>query len=185
MPTERIEAKAGVDGESDRRMRMWYGCMHEAAHLVSAQVLLKKSAKAMVFADGSGVATVGDGVPASFKEAMVAAAGIFGDVLALQYAPPQKVAAMPAEIAEPQTAQRVKAAQGRIMSDRTAVAQWCILDHEAEPQIWAERHEWVFSSAEAFVQEHQQEIVEVATALFSRGVITLPAQPEEGTEHVG
>jgi hypothetical protein len=174
-----------VDGESERRIRTWHGALHESAHLVAARVLLKKSGTAMVFGEGGGVAEVGGGVPASFKEAMVAAAGIFGDVLALSYPPPEGLSPTPAEVAAPQTAQRLKAAYGRVMSDRMAVAQWCIADRECEPDTWAARHAWVFSSAEEFVQEHRQEVVAVATELFSRGVITLPAQPEEGAEHVG
>ena len=184
MATECLEDVAGVDTEPERRRMMWSACLHESAHAVSARVLLKKTVKAMMFSDGTGVASVGGGVPASFKEAMVAAAGIMGDVLALRCPPPEKVSATPAEIADPQTAQRVLAVHGKIMTDRVAVAQWCILDRESQPRTWAQRHEWVFSSARAFVKEHCQEIVEVATALFGRGIITLPAQPEEETEHV-
>ena len=119
MPTECIESKAGAD--ADRRM-MWHACLHESAHLVSARVLLKRGGTAMVFGDGSGAAIAVGGVPATFKEAMVAAAGIFGDVLALRCPPPMDVAATPAEVAAPQAAQHVRAAQGKALSDRQALA---------------------------------------------------------------
>ena len=50
--------------------------------------------------------------------------------------------------------------------------------------MWAVRHEWVMSSAEEFVEEHRREILEVATGLFTRGIIAIPAQPEKGVAHV-
>jgi hypothetical protein len=131
----------------------------------------------MVFGDGSGVAAVGGGVPASFKEAMVAAAGICGDMLGLLYTPPKGVSATPADVADPDTSQRVHAAMGAIMSDRVALARWAILDHESKPLTWVARHEWVLSSAQEFVLEHRHEILETATDLFTRGIVNLPAEP--------
>jgi hypothetical protein len=181
MATECIESKAGAD--ADRRM-MWHACLHEAAHLVSANVLLNKAGTALVFADATGAAIAVGGVPASFKEAIVAAAGIYGDVMAVTHPPPTEGEPVPAEVADPQAAQQVLAVHGQGLSDRQAVVQWCVQDHETEPKSWAERYEWVMSATEEFVEEHSQEILDIAAASFARGIVTLPAQPEKGVEHV-
>jgi hypothetical protein len=52
------------------------------------------------------------------------------------------------------------------------------------PHRWARNYYWLCDQADEFIRNHQREIVEVATSLFTRGIISLPAQPEEGVAHV-
>jgi hypothetical protein len=66
-----------------------------------------------------------------------------------------------------------------------AIAGWCIAGIETQPERWANRFHWIHREAQIFVARHQQEIVETATALFARGITTLPAEPaQKGIAHV-
>lgn len=184
MATECLE-KPGVDADVDRQVR-WRVCVHESAHIVAARRLTGCSAGAAVFTNGSGVADIGSegGVPKSFKEALATAAGPAAEAIADQHPVPQVELPVPLEVTYPEAAGRLKAGVMTIMTDHVALARWAIENRETEPEMWAKRHGWVMDAAEEFVLEHWEEIVEVATALFGRGMVRLPAEPEKGLEHV-
>jgi len=165
----------------DTCIRQWKTCLHEAGHAVAGRRLLKRTTGAAVFGNGSGVADLGGGndVPISFREAMAAAAGKAAESLADQYAPPEEPLPVPLEITYPQTAGRLAAGVAKMMPDETAIARWCIQGRESQPRLWTRRHRWVYSAADGFVSEYQQEIVDIALRLYERGIVTLLADSPE------
>jgi hypothetical protein len=164
----------------DTCVRQWKTCLHEAGHAVAGRRLLKRTTRAAVFGNGSGVADLGGGndVPISFREAMAAAAGKAAESLADQYAPPELPLPVPLERAYPQTAGPL-ARVAKLMPDETAIAKWCIQGREIQPRLWTRRHRWVYSAADGFVSEYQQEIVDIASRLYERGIVTLLADSPE------
>jgi hypothetical protein len=168
------------------RTRRWKTCLHEAGHVVAAKRLLGHATGAVVFDDGSGAAYVGgEEAPVGFKDARVRAAGPAAEKLADQYPPPDMPVPVPLEVAYPETAGPLKAEIPTLLSDAEIIARWCIQGHEAEPNLWTLRHGFVTTSAEDYLAEHQQEVVEIATVLFGRGILVLPAGPAKGDAHVG
>lgn len=177
-------ATADVDAGPQAR---WRAALHESGHVVAGRRLLGRTTRAAVFADGGGIADMGGGspVPQSDAEALSVAAGIAAGVLADNCPPPQVLMSPPVETRYPQLAARLKTERQTIISDDTAIARWCIEGVESRPHRWARRHDWIHDQAASFVDAHKLEIFEVATALFGRGVITLPAEPAKGESHVG
>ena len=162
----------------------WRVCLHEAGHAAAGRHFFKRTTRAVVFSNASGVADTGGGgadVPTSFKGALVTAAGRAAERLVTAYPPPQVALPVPLEVAYPEPAAHLMADIPILMTDGVAVARWCIEGRETQPDVWAKRHDWVRDAAEDFVAEHQQEIVEAAMGLFARGILTLPAQAEETT----
>lgn len=165
----------------------WTTCLHEAGHVVAARHLFGRPGAAVVFGDGAGLASIGrdEEVPASFKDALVMAAGSAAASLADLYPPPPMPMPVPLEVAYPESAKPLRAGIATVMSDAVAIARWCIRGREGEPDMWARRHDWVEAAAQDFVADHRREIVDIATALFGRGIIRLPAPPGKGVAHVG
>ena len=169
---------------ADRKAR-WRTCIHEGAHMVAGGRLLGQTTRAAVFNDASGVADVGDGendVPTSFKDALVTAAGSAAEFLADLYPPPQVALPVPLEVAYPESAGRLLTSVATMMTDDVAVARWCIRGRETQPDLWAGRHEWVRSGATEFVIENRHQVIEVATSLYGRGIVSLPAEPAKEGE---
>jgi hypothetical protein len=164
----------------------WKTCLHEAGHVVSGKVLLKHTSRAIVFGDGGGVADVGGegGVPFLFEDALTTAAGGAAESLADLHPVPDLPLPVPLEVVYPDVVEPKRLAVRKMMTDEVAVARWCIAGIETQPDRWANRFHWIRREARLFVARHQREIVEVATVLFGRGIVTLPAEPakEEGME---
>ncbi len=166
----------------------WRTCLHEAGHVVAGVALLKQTSRAAVFSDGGGVACLGGGsdVPQTDEEALAVAAGIAAGALSHEYQPPQVQPLPPVEDRYPELASRLKARSGTTMSDDEAIARWCIQGVEGRPHRWKRRHDRLHDQAASFVTVYTGKILEVATALFGCGVITLPAGPaRKDQDHVG
>jgi len=155
----------------------WRVCLHEASHAVAGRHVFKQTTRAAVFSNDSGVADTGSGagVPISFKGVLVTAAGHAAEHLARAYPPPQVALPVPLELTYPEHVKPLKEQLRQSLPDAVAIARWCIGGIEKQPERWANRFHWIHREARLFVVRHQREIVEVATGLFARGIITLPA----------
>ena len=102
-----------------------------------------------------------------------------GSETASHCAPPEVPLPVSLETAYPQTAGRLAARVAKLMPDETAIARWCIQGRESQPRLWTRRHRWVYSAADGFVSEYQQEIVDIALRLYERGIVTLLADSPE------
>jgi hypothetical protein len=155
----------------------WRVCIHEAGHAVAGRQLLKCTVRTVVFDDGIGAADIGIDTTAlrTFEEALAVAAGPAAEFLAEKCAPPQVPPSAPLETLYPERALPLKAQLQKAPSDAVAIARWCIRGIEKEPDRWANRFHWIHREARIFVARHHQEIVEVATDLFTERILTLPA----------
>ena len=155
----------------------WRVCIHEAGHAVAGHQLLKCTARAVVYNDGVGVADIDVDTTnvRTYEEALAVAAGAAAEFLAEEYAPPQVASSAPLETLYPEQAVTLKAQIRKYPPDAVAIARWCIRGIEKEPDRWARRFYWIHREARIFVARHHQEIVEVATGLFAKGIMTLPA----------
>jgi hypothetical protein len=147
---------------------------------VAGKVLFKHTTRAIVFGDGWGAAYCDhDGRrPHTFDEALTTAAGDAAEGLAELHAAPQVPPAPEMVVAYPEAATPLRAQLLKeCVTDAVALARWCIGGVETQPDRWAKRLFWIRREAQFLVARHQQEIVQVATGLFARGIITVPAEP--------
>lgn len=173
--------QAAKSKDAGERLSRWRTALHESGHAVAARHLLGRTARAVVFSDGGGVADLGGsgGVPESDEEAIAVSAGSAAELLAYKHPPPQAVPQPYPDAKYPEVASRVRTgiANRTIMLDEVAIARWCIEGHECFPRSWKRRFDWLDEKATVFVDEHELEVLETATALYSRGITTLPAEP--------
>lgn len=177
MPSEAAQA-ARTASDADRQAR-WRTCLHEAGHAVAGRVLLGDTARVVVFTDDCGAAYLGRdaSAPVSFEEVLAIAVGPAAEMLASRYTPPEAAPAPDIEETYPEPAGALKKGLRESLPDATAIARWCIARVEGQPDRWAGRCHWIRREARLFVARHQSQIVEAATHLFVRGIITLPAEP--------
>jgi len=170
----------------ERAASRWRISLHEGGHAIAGRRLLKQTARAVVYDDNCGAAYVGNGVEArSFEESLTIAAGPAAEALAVDVAPPAVPPAPPLEVTYGEKAAFIKNDIRESLPDPVVIARWCIAGIEKEPDRWAKRFYWLRCEAEMFVAAHKQAIVRAATDLFTRGIITLPAEPaQKGIEHV-
>lgn len=163
----------------------WRVCMHEAGHAVAGRAALKRAVRAVVYDDNVGAAYLGiaDASPRTFEEALAVAAGPAAEALADKYVPPQVPPPVALEAAYPELAKPLIAQLRQSPSDAVAIARWCIRGVEKQPERWANRYNWIHREARIFVARHQQEIVDIATGLFTRGIMTLPVEPARRLAH--
>jgi hypothetical protein len=64
------------------------------------------------------------------------------------------------------------------LPDAVAIARWCIAGHEWNSFSWKRRYDGIYDKADAFVKEYAAKIVEVATRLFVRGIVTVSLKLE-------
>ena len=160
-------------------MIRWKTCLHEAAHVVAASVLLNDERVAAVVFSGGGLAFIDVPDPLrTVDQALAIAAGTAAESLAETNAPPQ---------AEPATAAAVRvdvpkerSAHAVLMSDLKAarpdaerIAAWCIMGHPNDPDRWKSRYVWIHHEASLFVRNHATEIVKIASRLYTGGIVTL------------
>ena len=154
----------------------WRVCLHEAGHAVAGRRLLRQTARAVVFDDGSGMADHGGNgdAPTSFKEALAVAAGPAAKALADHHVPPKQPLSVPLEITHAEQIKHLRHRLRECLPDHVALARWCIGGIEEQPDRWTKRYNWIQREARIFVARHQQEIVRAAAALFVRGITSLP-----------
>ena len=158
----------------------WRICLHEAGHAVAAHQLINQKVTAVVFDCNYGVAyqDVGKDHIDTTEDALVVAAGKAAMTLSSAYPPPHFAPTTLLEFAYPEVASVLLGdIKATAVSDAVKLAQWAIRHVEDRPNRWARNYYRLMDQAESFIQDHQLEIVEVATGLFARGIITLPAAP--------
>jgi hypothetical protein len=154
--------------------------MHEAGHAVTGRVAMKRAVRAVVYDDNVGVAylAIDGAIPRRFEEAVAVAAGPAAEALADLHTPPEESPPSPPLAAtHPHAVAPLVAQLRQSPSDAAAIAQWCIRGIENEPERWTKRFYWIHREAQIFVARHRREIVDVATGLFTCGIVTLPARP--------
>jgi len=62
------------------------------------------------------------------------------------------------------------------LPDPVAIARWCIAGHEWNSFSWKRRYDGLYDRADSFVEKHMLKILEVATRLFVRGIVTLTVE---------
>jgi hypothetical protein len=168
-------------------MFRWRTCLHEAGHAIAGRRLSDRVVRAIVFDDNSGGAYINSerAIPVTFDEALAIAAGREAESLAGKYDPPQAPPEAPLEEKHPEAVKDLKEQLRASLPDARAIAYWCVGGVEEQPERWVNRFHWIRHEAWLFVAGYQRQIVEAATGLFVRGIITLPAEPaEKGTAHV-
>ena len=160
----------------------WRICLHEAGHLLAGVRLLGHTSQAMTFRDNIGLAYIGvGGIPRTDAEATAVAVGEVAEALSRKYSPPQVEMRTCPDAERPEYVDRIKAGQfdDSFMPDAMAIARWCIADCESRPYRWKRRYEWLYDQADAFVEEHELQILSLAQQLFSSGSLTVSASPTE------
>lgn len=170
-----------VSTQEDPAIRRWKTCLHEAGHAVAGQRLLKRTVKAAVYDVGLGAAYVDidGGIPRTFEEALVIAAGPAAESLTKKHFAPEVPPPPALKAAYPESAPPLMAQLRQSPSDAVAIARWCIGGVEGQPDRWSSRFYWIHREAGIFVARHGQEIVEVARGLFSHGIVTLLATDQD------
>lgn len=166
----------------------WRICLHEAGHAVAMRHNADQKVTAVVFDRHYGAAYQ-DGREdhvGTVEDALVTAAGKAAEMLVTScppphFAPPPSLKATHPEVVE----MLLGDIKATAVSDAVKLARWSIRHVEDRPHRWARNYYLLMERADAFVREHQYEIVEIATGLYARGIITLPASPAmEGKNHV-
>jgi hypothetical protein len=155
-------------------------CLHEAGHAVAVRHLLKQDSTPAIFDNVSGAAYYNGATEEinTTDEAIMIAAGKVAGFLAQQYPPPDLPPAPPLTTTYPeQTTVLLEDIKAPGMSDAVRLAKWAVRDVEDRPHRWARNYYLLMDKTELFVRDHQQEIVEVATELFTHGIFRLPAAP--------
>jgi hypothetical protein len=158
----------------------WQTALHEASHAVTALALGGRCERLTIHSDGSGIASL-DAL-SMFDHAVAVAA----PVAAMQLFADEPAPSMPAPIAvaaddrgdstdatpRPDLAV-LSACQPRkfAASDASTVAAFCTHTLETQPERWASRYHLVHETARRVVEDHRQQILAVARALFSRGTL--------------
>ena len=172
--SNRLAVSAKV--KNGRIATRWRVCIHEAGHAVAGHQLLKCTARTVVFDNGVGAADIGVDTTdlRTFEEVLAVAAGPAAEFLAEKCALPDVPPFAPLETLYPTNAIPLKAQLQKSPSDAVSIARWCIRGIEQQPDRWANRFHWIHREARILVARHQQEIVELATDLFAKGLTTLP-----------
>ena len=186
----------------------WKVSLHEVGHAVAAIRLLGfESVRAFVFDHQQGAAYFDLGEELNSEEEAVAiAAGKAGELLAQTHpvpmlasrsallssvasppsptaspspSPPSPPVPVPLTIAYPESVAPLLKQAKESPTDDVRLARWSIRYVESRPQRWMKNYYGVCRRAEAFVREHELEIVEAATRLFERGIVTVPVEPAE------
>ena len=170
----------------DGNLVRWRTCLHEAGHAVAGRLLLKRTIKAVMYADDVGAAylEIDGAIPRTFEEALAVAAGPAAESLAEQYAPPQAQPAPALEAAYPESTAPLEAQLRQSPPDAAAIARWCIGGVEEQPERWVRRFHWIHREALILVARHQQEIVQVATGLFGCGIMAVGTEPVQPTREL-
>lgn len=164
------------------KSRRWEVALHEAGHLVAAEVLLKDKAGAVIVdVDGStaGQAYIDVGnPPRSFKEALAIAAGMKAEGLAglhdaptLPLTPLQIVRPVAADVSRERSSHAsIVASMQTGPSDDLRIAKWCCEHHPDKPEVWVSRHCWIHRAARVFVRRHAGAILDAARELYLTGM---------------
>lgn len=156
----------------------WRIRLHEAGHAVAGYRLANQKVLAVVFDSNHGAAYPDgyEGHVVTVEDAIFIAAGQAAESLAHSYPEPRVEPAAPLATTYPEVAAvLMNQIRAESVSDAVILAQWAIRHVEDRPHRWARNYYLLVNKAEAFVREHQQEIVEVAAGLYARGIITLQA----------
>lgn len=155
----------------------WRVCLHEAGHAVAGRLVLKRGVRAVVYDDNVGGAYVDVSIPRTFEEALVIAAGPAAESLVEKYPAPEVPPPPALKTTYRKTTAPLMADLRQSPSDAAAIARWCIGGVEGQPERWSSRFYWIHREADLFVTRHQGEIVDAATGLYQRGIVTLEADP--------
>lgn len=160
----------------------WQVALHEAGHCCAAMALGGECTHLAIFPDGRGLAALDGLSPFDFAVARAAAAAA-EEMLADEPAPPlpepEPVHARRGICGSTPTAALAALAsrfpREAATSDERAIAEYCItgLEHEP-PERWGQRFRVVHAVAYRVVADHQRQILTVARALFTRGVLHTP-----------
>jgi len=164
------------------KSRRWQVAVHEAGHLVAAEVVLNDKGGAVIVdvnggTEGQACVDVGN-PPRSFKEALAIAAGMEAERLAGFYdaptLPPKSVHTVrPVAMDVPQE----RSSHASIVpstnsgpSDAERIARWCCEHHPYKPEVWVSRYHWAHCTARLFVRKHARAILDAARELYLTGV---------------
>jgi len=168
----------------------WQTAVHEAAHACAALAIGGECSRVAIFSDGGGLATL-DGLTPFGVAIATAAATAAVELLGSEPPPP------PPDPAALDVRQGVDALTPReemaflavrfpletVPGDDRAIALYCIGGFENEPERWADRYYKVHARARRVVEDHRQQILAVARALFARGVLRQPDIEKEIGSH--
>ena len=128
-----------------------------------------------------------DGVPKSDEKAIAVMVGGVAEWLTLKHPPPVAPELCLSESGRPESCVSVRypetvseiaanITKKACLPDAVAIARWCIAGYEWNSFSWKRRHDWLYDRADAFVKEHTAKIIEVATRLFVRGIVTVSVE---------
>jgi predicted DNA-binding transcriptional regulator AlpA len=165
---------------NNQNAERWRAALHEAGHLVAAEVMLNGKNGAVVVSMNDGTAgqayiDVGD-PPRSFSEALAIAAGTEAEGLAEFHDAPA-LPPSPMDVVRPDVPPQ-KSSHASIVaniqagpSDDLRIAKWCCEDIPDQPARWIQRHTWIHREARFLVRDHTARILEAARELYMTGVI--------------
>jgi hypothetical protein len=160
-------------------MDRWTLSLHEAGHAVAFHVLSHGGTATATLHEIGGAAWYGSDLMPT-DSAMVTAAGPLAESLAERHPapelPPASVNRPPVveTLATTETSTELRNDMTKALPDRVHIARWCIQGVEDQPERWVRRHVWIHSVAERLIRKHENLIVEVARALYLRGIVSLP-----------
>ena len=167
--------------QEDREAR-WRISLHESAHAVAAEVLLKAEGISAILLEKGGMTYYKRALPLmpfpTFDEILQTATGGAAEMLAEVYDPP-----VPSPRCRPRSSQNstpemkakyAEAArdQKTTESDAEKIAKYCILADFSDPDRWRSRYVRIHYEASFFVRNNAQAILKVARELFLTGTFT-------------
>ena len=175
--------------------------LHEAGHILAGQVrggtLHRPAARAAIFPDGGGCASV-EGLSIKpellFKYAVYAAAGKAAEKLAEIYKPPRRKLKPPTPreiISKTRLDEKISSHIKKSLSanfddlkpDPEVVKDYCTQFNFEDPKDWAHRYERVTITAQELVHRHREEIRAVAVKLYHDGAWYDPGTPDPMKTH--
>jgi hypothetical protein len=167
----------------------WRVAIHESAHSVVALALGGTCKSLSLHPEGRGIAVI-DGLSSFDFAVATAAASAAEEALANELVPepepfhtrrkiPDCGSVPTADLAAISARFPLRTAA----SDEQTIARFCISGLEGEPERWAARYYLVREIARRVVEDRQQRILAVATALYSRGILREDEIKEEARKH--